>query len=88
VCESETYDVLDSTPKECRKMRCKYVSSMNPIYKMEKRFNFIQQKHPIPNCNLLNAIYYITQNQECNYLLCLILIYKESKCKYFNAPLL
>jgi hypothetical protein len=87
-CESETYDVLDSTPKECRIMRCKYFSSMNPTYGMEKRFNFLQQKHPIPKCNFLNAIYYTTQNQECNYLLCLILIYKESKCKSFNASLL
>jgi hypothetical protein len=35
-------------------------------------------------CNL----YYTTQKKECNYLLCLILIYKESKCKSFNASLL
>jgi hypothetical protein len=54
-CESETDDVVDSTPKECRKMRCKYFSSMNPTYGMEKRFNFLQQKHPIPKCNLLNV---------------------------------
>jgi hypothetical protein len=85
-CESETYDVLDSTPKECRIMRCKYFSSMNPTYGMEKRFNFLQQKHPIPKCNFLNAIYYTTQKKEHNYLLYLIL--KESKCKSFNASLL
>ena len=84
--ESETYDFLDSTPKECRIMRCKTFSSMNPTYEMEKRFNFLQQKHQIPKCNFLNAIYFTTQKKERNYLLYLIL--KESKCKSFNASLL
>jgi hypothetical protein len=86
VCESETYDVLDLTPKECRIMRCKSFSSMNPTYRMEKRINFLQQKDPIPKCNFLNSIYYTTQKQECNYILYLIL--KERKCKYCNSSLL
>jgi hypothetical protein len=45
-CESETYDVVDSIPKECRKMRCKSFSSMHPTYGMEKRFNFFSTKTP------------------------------------------
>jgi hypothetical protein len=53
---------------------------------MEKRFNFLQQKHPIPTHNFLNAIYYTTQKQEHNYLLYSVL--KERKCKSFNASLL
>ena len=85
-CESETYDVLDSIPKECRIMRCRYFSSMNPTYGMEKRFNFLQQKHLITKHNFLNAIYYTTQKQERNYLLFFIL--KENKCKSFNSSLL
>jgi hypothetical protein len=31
---------------------------------------------------------FTTQKQECIYLLCLILLYKESKYKSFDAPLL
>jgi hypothetical protein len=31
---------------------------------------------------------FTTQKNECNYLICLILMYKEIKCKSFNAPLL
>jgi hypothetical protein len=49
---------------------------------MEKRFNFIKKKHPIPKCNLL---IYTTQKKECNYLLCLIIIHKDNKCKSFNT---
>ena len=52
-CESENDDVVDSTPKECRKMRCKSFYSMNPTYEMEKRFNFLEQKHPISKFNFL-----------------------------------
>jgi hypothetical protein len=35
-----------------------------------------------------NLPIYTTQKKECNYLLCFILIYKESICKSFNSSLL
>jgi hypothetical protein len=84
-CESETYDVLDLTPKECKIMRCKYFSSMNPTYGWRRGSTFFNKNTQFPNACLP---IYTTQKQEHNYLLCLILIYKESKCKSFNASLL
>ena len=81
------------TRKLCKDMKMQSFH-FDESYATRRRKHSSFQMHNVPKCQkhaiplLQMQASFTTQKHECMYLLCLIMMYTESKYKTFNAPLL